>query len=153
MPGNIAAILRWFANATVSHPLKKVTLSMRKQLKALNGQRLRFFGVFERFGTKSGWHGHEDRTILLKDIRRENAPTHILTDHLWFTCGKTFDRLHLHPGDRVAFNARVTSYEKGYYGRRAEDTGEAWSALDYRLERPTQAVKIAKDVPLCEVPQ
>ncbi|MCL5971970.1 MAG: hypothetical protein M1499_05350 [Firmicutes bacterium] len=118
---------------------------MRKQLKTLNGQRLRFIGVFERFGTKRGWHGHEDRTILLKDVRRENAPDGIVTDHLWFTCGKTFDRLHLRPGDVVAFNARVTTYEKGYHGRRAEETGEAWSALDYRLERPTQAVKIAED--------
>ena len=115
---------------------------MRQQLKALNGQRLRFLGTFVRFGEKNGYRGPE-RTILFTDICRAEAPDAVLTDHLWFTCGKTFDRLHLRSGDQVVFNARVTAYEKGYQGRLAEERGEAWSAIDYRLERPTQAVKIS----------
>lgn len=47
---------------------------MRQQLKAINDQRLRFLGLFERFGWKNGYRGPE-RTILLKDIRREETPT------------------------------------------------------------------------------
>lgn len=117
---------------------------MRRHLQALAGQRLRFVGVFARFGIKHGYRGPE-RTVLLRDVCLNSAPDAVVTDHIWFTCGKTFDRLHLHPGDLVVFNARVTEYEKGYQGRRAEETGEAWSARDYRLERPTQAEKIAGD--------
>lgn len=115
---------------------------MRRHLQALAGQRLRFVGIFARFGTKNGYRGPE-RTLLLRDVCLYRAPDHILTDHLWFTCGKTFDQLHLHPGDQVIFDARVTEYNKGYQGRRAEESGEAWAARDYRLERPTRAEKIA----------
>ena len=119
---------------------------MRRSLQTLAGQRLRFVGVFLRFGTKHGYRGPE-RTLLLRDVCLESAPDQIVTDHLWFTCGKTFDQLHLHPGDRVIFNARVTMYEKGYHGRRAEESGESWSARDYRLERPTRAEKITDQRP------
>ncbi len=114
---------------------------MRHTLQALDHERFTVEATFTRFGTKPGWRGASLRTILLTDVRRA-ADASLLTDHLWFVCGKTFDRLHLHPGDRIRFDARVTAYEKGYHGRRAEATGEAWSAIDYRLERPTQAHKL-----------
>ena len=84
-----------------------------------------------------------EKTILLKDIRILETGT-LATDHLWFTCGKTFDRLRLNAGDQIAFNARVGQYEKGYKGRKAERTGEAWSKTDYHLERPTKAEKISE---------
>jgi len=114
---------------------------MRKPLQSLNGQRLTIHATISRFGTKPGWHGATLSTVLLLDVRRstDNTP---LTDHLWFTCGKQFAALHLQPGDRIQLDARVTPYEKGYHGRRAEATGEAWSALDYRLERPTRIHKL-----------
>ena len=118
---------------------------MRKQLKMLEGRRLRFSARFERFGWKSGYMGPE-RTVLLTDVRFVPSGG-MATDHVWFTCGKTFDRLDLHPGDRIMFDARVGQYEKGYRGWRAERTGEAWSAVDYRLERPTKAVKLSEAEP------
>jgi len=45
-------------------------------------------------------------------------------------------------GDQVSFDARVSRYEKGHRGRRAEELGEYWSETDYRLERPTKASRI-----------
>lgn len=115
---------------------------MRKSLKQINGQRTRFLAKFDRFGQKNGYMGQQ-KTILLKDVRVLETGA-LATDHLWFTCGKTFDQLHLNPGDQISFDARVGQYEKGYQGRKAEETGEAWSKTDYHLERPTKAVKIPK---------
>ncbi|MHB1762654.1 MAG: hypothetical protein ACYCS4_07945 [Acidimicrobiales bacterium] len=112
---------------------------MRNGLRPYNGKRLRFSAAFERFGTKAGYRGPE-RTILLTDVRLSDSDE-ILADHLWFTCGKIFDRLFLRPGDQIAFDARVGIYDKGYHGRRAEELEQAWSETDYRLERPTRAVK------------
>lgn len=111
----------------------------RKELGKYEGQRIRIRATFERFGTKSGFKGPE-KTILLKDIQKIDEDV-LLADHLWFTCGKTFDRLNLHTGDTITFNARVSKYEKGYQGRRAEETGEVWWDWDYRLERPTKAIR------------
>jgi hypothetical protein len=115
-------------------------------MKKLNGERLRFVGTVGRFGTKPAYRGPAIRTILLLDVHREGEPDQILTDHLWFNCGTTFDRLGLRPGDKVSFDARVSRYEKGYTGRRAWETGEAWSETDYRLERPTKAVRMRSEV-------
>lgn len=113
---------------------------MRKQLKKLNGQRFRVTATFNRFGTKDGFRGPE-KTVLLTDIKKDGA---LITDHLWFACGKTFESLELTAGDIIAFDARVTAYEKGYRGRRAE----AWTEVDYRLERPTKARKIEPHQPM-----
>ncbi len=56
----------------------------------------------------------------------------MVTDHLWLNVTKGFKALGtLYPGDVVAFDARVTSYLKGYEGE-----GEP-QELDYRLSRPT----------------
>lgn len=114
---------------------------MRKALKALEHERFTIQATVGRFGKKPGWRGKSLRTILLLDVRRV-ADGLFLTDHLWFTCGTTFDRLDLQCGDRIQFDARVSAYQKGYQGRRAEEIGEAWSDTDYRLARPTRARKI-----------
>jgi hypothetical protein len=111
---------------------------VRNELKARAGQRFRVTATFERWGEKNGYRGRRLRTLLLRDIRLA-ATGQVLTDHLWFTSGATWEYLGLEPGDKVAFDARVTWYEKGYMGARAERTGEAWSDVDYRLERPTKA--------------
>ncbi len=114
---------------------------MRRELKKHAGQRFTVTATFERFGIKSGYMGRQLRTVLLRDVRRGDE---VLTDHLWFTCGKTFDRLMLREGDCISFDARVSRYTKGYQGWR-EDVPQ-WTAYDYRLERPTKAFKILKDV-------
>ena len=115
-------------------------MGKRKQLQARDGERLRFRAVFVRHGTKRGWHRPE-RTILLRDVTTlDNGQ--MVTTHLWFNLTKGFAALgELHEGDRVEFDARVTTYVKGYQGRRAEQRGEAWAAVDYKLNRPTKIAR------------
>ena len=114
---------------------------MRGDLKDRQGQRFRVTATFGRWSRKSGYRGSV-RTLLLRDVRCAKTGQ-ALTDHLWFKSGLTWQRLGLAKGDRVAFDARVTQYLKGYLGARAERTGEAWSEIDYRLERPTKAEKLS----------
>lgn len=114
---------------------------MRKQLKAIDGERLRFTARVERFGSKRGWKGAPERTVLLRDVRRDGTEA-ILTDHLWFTAGKTWSISGLAPGAKIAFDARVGTYEKGYRGRR-DDVLTSYG-IDYRLERPTR-LSVIKD--------
>jgi hypothetical protein len=108
---------------------------MRKELKNLSGQRMRFCATVERLGHKNGYKGPVP-TILLKDVRRVDTGE-VVTDHLWFTVGKTLSVLS--PGDEVEFDARVASYEKGYKGYR-EDVYCPVSK-DYKLERPTKLTR------------
>jgi len=109
---------------------------MRKQLKAINGQRLSFMATVERFGEKSAFRGPPLKTLLLKDVIRLDTGEGVC-DHLWFTAGKSWQGLE--PGDRVQFDARVDAYIKGYCGYR-DDVWDKPIMKDYRLTRPTKVV-------------
>jgi hypothetical protein len=106
----------------------------RKDLKKYIGKRLRFTACVEKFGEKPAYRGYPIPTILLKNIKLVDCEE-ILTDHLWFTFGKTFGRCNI--GDTVEFDARVSTYEKGYKGYR-DDVFDKPVYRDYRLERPTK---------------
>jgi len=41
---------------------------MREELEKLNNERRQFSAIFERYGSKSGWKGYPEKTILLKDV-------------------------------------------------------------------------------------
>ena len=106
---------------------------MRTKLKALENERLKFTGIFERFGIKSGWQGSEETTILLKDIKNEKNK--IVSEHCWFNYTKGFQKLELKNKVKVEFYARVTPYIKGYVNNRDFiDNRE----IDYRLSHPTK---------------
>jgi hypothetical protein len=113
---------------------------MRNQLAIINGSRTRFEGIFVRFGSKTAYKGYPIPTVLLKDIR-SLADDNIRTEHLWFTCGKQLDKLNLKENDIVRFDARVTTYEKGYKGHRDIEEYKPIE-LDYRLSFPTKVVKV-----------
>ncbi|MBU2634768.1 MAG: hypothetical protein KJ674_06030 [Nanoarchaeota archaeon] len=67
----------------------------------------------------------------------------VLTDHLWFTCGKRFDCLDLLEGELVQFDARVTEYLKGYQGGDEGSYEDVYGQeLDYRLSFPTKVKKV-----------
>lgn len=120
---------------------------MRKELKAIAQQRMRFEGQFERYGSKPAFRGPPLTTVLLVNVRRLDTGE-VVADHLWFNETMGFISLgHLNPGDLVQFDARVSEYEKGYQGRRAERLGQDWCEIDYRLSFPT---KIAKGGPAME---
>ena len=114
---------------------------MRKKLAKREGERATFHGAFERFGIKSGWKGHEEKTVLLKDVC--DASGVIVSDHLWFNFTKAFALLNLQPGDGVQFDARVKNYVKGYFGRR-DDVFDRPAEVDYKLSHPTKVVKVAR---------
>ncbi len=116
---------------------------MRNQLAKIEGTRTRFEGIFVRFGTKRGYKGYPEPTVLLKDVRSVSTGQ-AMTEHLWFTCGKRLDSLNLKENDVVRFDARVTPYVKGYKGYR-DDVDDKPIETDYRLSFPTNVVKIGQD--------
>jgi len=112
---------------------------MRRELRNKEGVRETFTGTFVRFGTKKNWHGFEDKTILLNNIKTlcgENV-----TDHLWFNFTKQFEKVDLKENDVVEFDARVKRYKKGYQGYR--DDVYKPVEIDYKLSHPTK-IKILK---------
>lgn len=113
---------------------------MRVKLKKYNGKRLRFSARIERFGEKSAFKGYTVPTLLLKNVKIIDTQK-VITDHLWFTKGKSWDKSSV--GDIVEFDARVTTYEKGYKGYR-DDVYDSPIEIDYKLERPTK-IKILKN--------
>lgn len=110
---------------------------MRTELKKRLGLRQTYLGTVERFGLKSSYRGPPKKTVLLVHITDTDG--HPVTDHLWLTVGKRLK--HLQVGNLVQFDARVTSYLKGYRGRR----DDIWEPLeeDYRLSYPTN-IKIVQ---------
>jgi hypothetical protein len=124
---------------------------MRELLKPHVGRRMNFRGVFQKTGTKHGWKGRIDTTVLLTDICDPEG--HEICDHIWLNETKQFKSLNLRAGDVVEFTARVDSYVKGYRGRRFDDDG--WMGYaeesrpverDYRLVFPTHVRRCLQHV-------
>jgi hypothetical protein len=112
---------------------------MREELRKLNGQRMTFRACFERFGSKKAYRGPDKITALFCDVQTSADET--VTDHLWMIVGKRLDALQLQPGDRVEFDARVSKYRKGYWGR-CEDLDLPPPTIDYRLSFPSKVKKL-----------
>ena len=111
---------------------------MRAVLGNYVGQRRRFYGTFARCGTKRGWGGRIDQTVLLVNIV-DDAGTPV-ADHLWVPLTHTLARLGLVPEDVLAFDACVAVYRKGYQdGHKTRDMPVTW---DYKLLRLTRIVKV-----------
>ncbi|MFA5234070.1 MAG: hypothetical protein WC390_06675 [Sulfurimonas sp.] len=111
---------------------------MRTELAKLEEERFKVWAVFERYGSKTNYHGFPDKTILLKNIT--DCDGKILTDHLWFNNTKGIQKLgELNAGDVIEFEARVLPYCKGYVNNREYiDERE----IDYKLSHPTKFRKI-----------
>jgi len=111
---------------------------MRKGLEKINGNRTRFIGIFERYGTKTNFKGYPEKTILLKNVK-QNSEDHNVTDHIWFSMTKGFEALgELKQGDKIEFYARVNESYKGYDGYKEEVQWENPIEQDYKLSHPTQ---------------
>jgi len=114
---------------------------MRNELQKLNGQRMRFRATVERYGSRAGWKGYPEQTILLTNVCFVDT-NELACDHLWFKCGQWSWELEV--GSMFEFDARVDSYVKGYQGRRAEEFGMSLLTIDYHLERPSKVAVISK---------
>lgn len=97
---------------------------MREELAKREGLRGVFTAKFSKFGSRTSC-GYEVLTLLLVDVK--DSTDQLVTDHLWFTRTKRWQRLDLQPGERVRFTARVTTYTKGYIDR----------VTDLKLSHPT----------------
>ena len=117
-------------------------MNARHKLRDLDGQRFRVKATVERFGTKRGWKGRVDQTLLLTDVT-DAANGNPLTDHLWMKAGVWSKGLN--PGDVIAFDARVDAYLKGYLGRR--ENIYAPPSRDWHLEFPSKVVRLLMPAP------
>lgn len=119
---------------------------MRKKLKQLGqAERHTFEGVFKSVGIKHSYHGKSNPiylpTLLFSPVSCDGEP---MTNHLWCNYTKQFLALgQLVPGDRVRFDARVTSYVKGHYPNKI---------TDYGIERPTKVQLIEDNSKLAREP-
>ena len=88
---------------------------MRTELQKIGKEtRNRYKGTVERMGIKSNrFKKFPERTMLLKNVVDVSTGKEV-TDHLWFTVGKTLSNLNLRAEDEISFNARVGSYRKGH---------------------------------------
>lgn len=69
-----------------------------------------------------------------------DQPGLVVADHLWLDETQALAALDLQPGEVVEFQASVTAYIKGYFGRR-EDVHRPMER-DYTLSYPTQVRKV-----------
>lgn len=108
---------------------------MNKRLKLKDigaNERHKFKGTFERTGFKNSYKTYSP-TILLTNIFLDDS-NELVTKHLWFNYGKQFLKLGvLKKGEKISFNARVSTYTKGRFGDIKHD---------YKLERPTKINKV-----------
>jgi hypothetical protein len=124
---------------------------MRKGLEKINGDRTKFMGVFERYGTKTNFKGYPEKTILLKNVKQGSKT---VTDHIWFSMTKGFEALgELKEGDIIEFHARVKEYYKGYAGYKEEVQWEKPIGLDYKLSHPTKIRRYHGDTSFQIIPE
>jgi len=106
---------------------------MREKLADKEGERRSFRATFVRFGSKRGYQGYKEETILFRNVV-DLSTDKLITDHAWFNLTKGFERLKLNPGTQVTFDARVKEYHKGYVnGRYGLDNRKK----DFRFSHPT----------------
>jgi hypothetical protein len=115
-------------------------IGKRQELQKRDGTRFRCRAVVARFGTKAAFKGPPIPTILLREVVDADTGT-LLTDHLWFTCGKWSATLVA--GDIFEFEARAADYIKGYQGRR--DDVYAPVGRDWKLQRPTKVTILPRE--------
>jgi len=113
---------------------------MRADLQALEGRRVTFTAMFDKYGVfrKRGVAG---RTILLTDVR--TLDRRFIAQHIWVNYTAGFDKEgEFVQGERVEFTAMVKSYVKGYFGDRIDDRLARPYAIDYRFTYPRDVVRI-----------
>lgn len=107
---------------------------MRTKLASRDGERKKFKARFVRLGKKTNYKGYSEDTILLSNVTDIETDT-VVTDHLWFSFTKGFEKVNLKEGMTLTFEARVKAYKKGYVNR---GIGINKKRTDYKLSHPTK---------------
>jgi hypothetical protein len=111
---------------------------LRAELKNKNEKRLKFSAIFSRYGGKTGWRGYAETTLLLTDLRFEDGSP--AAGHIWIKETKECKSIGpFREGQKLSFEARIGSYEKGYKYK-----GQPLTPItnDFKLNRPTKLRKI-----------
>lgn len=111
---------------------------MRKELATQVGKRKRFRAVFSRLGKKTNFKGYSEETILLNNVLDADTLKPV-TDHVWFSYSKVFEKIDLTKGCILEFDARVKAYKKGYVNTRYQMNNQS---SDFKLSHPTKIKKI-----------
>lgn len=112
----------------------KYLYGMREQLVQLEGERKKFTARFSRLGKKINYKGYSEDTILLTSVQDAETGTTV-SDHVWFTFSKGFEKLTLRENVLLEFEARVKEYKKGYVNRQL---GVNQRKRDLKLSHPTK---------------
>jgi hypothetical protein len=115
---------------------------MRKVLASQAGERKRFRAVFSRLGKKTNYKGYREDTILLNDVH-EAESLQIVSDHVWFSYTKAFEKIKLAEGCVIEFDARVKEYTKGYVNKRYNLSKRT---IDFKLSHPTKIKLVVEKV-------
>ncbi len=107
---------------------------MRKELAKEAGQRKRFRAMFSRLGKKVNFKGYSEETVLLQHVV-DIETGKVVSDHIWFSYTKGFEKVKLTEGMLLEFDARVKEYRKGYVNTRYKINN---SKNDYKLSNPTR---------------
>jgi len=98
---------------------------MREELAKRENLRGVFTATFCRPGQRTSF-GHVVHTLLFLEV--QDSAGNVVTDHIWFTAAKCWQKLNLQPSQKVQFCARVKEYWKGYHTDRTRD---------FKLSHPT----------------
>ncbi len=112
--------------------------AMREKLRSELGERKRFSALVSKFGKKTNFKGYSEETILLTKVT--NIETgELMTDHLWINFTAAFEQARIAIGDRIAFDARVKAYQKGYVNKQLGLTSRQ---TDFKLSHLTKIIKV-----------
>ena len=106
---------------------------MRDELRKYLSKRLRVQALVQQFGEREGINGFPIRTVLIADARH-SATKELITDHLWFPCGKWSETLRV--GDLFEFESTVSTYVKGRSDGLNNPSPNNPLEIDYRLQPP-----------------
>jgi hypothetical protein len=113
---------------------------MRTQLQREVGARKKFTATFSKTGKKVSFKGYSEDTLLLVNVRDADS-NELMSDHVWFTYSKTFDKAKLKEGMKISFTARVKEYSKGYVNKAL---GVNRKQRDFKLSHPTNVTIITE---------
>jgi hypothetical protein len=107
---------------------------MRSTLAKDEGVRKKFEATFSRLGKKKNYHGYAEDTILLIDVIDADTRERV-TDHVWFSFTRGFEKISMKEGVILEFEARIKEYVKGYVN---PALGVKKRTRDFKLSHPTK---------------
>ena len=107
---------------------------MRSKLAKDEGVRKKFVAKFARLANNKNYPVYAEETILLINVIDSDTRERV-TDHVWFSYTRGFEKITLTEGVVVEFEARVKEYTKGYIN---PILGAKKRTLDFKLSHPTK---------------